>query len=83
MCNHAIKLFPLLICENYKKHSNYSKIFFLAICRKLLVICYSKFMMLFSSMDDDMMSLNHLESDQMCYPLHIAIKVKDISYLSI
>ena len=74
-----LKLFSLLICENYKKRSYYSKKNFLSFVEKYYsyvtqnLRCYSHLWM---------MSLNHLESDQMCSPYHIAIKVKDISYLS-
>ena len=77
-----LKLFPLLICENYKKEmfKLFKNPFFLSFVENYCsyvtknLRCYSHLWM---------MSLNHLESDQMCSPHHIAIKVKDISYLSI
>ena len=75
-----LKLFPLLICENYKKRSNYSKILFLSFVENY---CSYVTQNLRCNSHLWMMSLNHLESDQMCSPHHIAIKIKDISYLSI
>ena len=62
-----LKLFSLLICENYEKRSNYLEIYFF-ICRKLLVIMLLKIY--------SMLSLYYMNIVHVCTPFN-AIK-KDI-----